>query len=100
MCIAVGKVSFDDWDMFDVVIRVNRCLRSQDPARQFDRPIGNDFVDVHVGLRARAGLPDPQGELAGEACHRSLRPRPARSSAAFSRAQLAQFVIDLRRRAI
>ncbi len=47
----------------DVVIGMNRLLRSQFAARQFDGAVGDDLVDVHVGLRATAGLPDAQREL-------------------------------------
>ena len=33
------------------------------PPTQLDRPVGDHLVDVHVRLRARAGLPDVQREL-------------------------------------
>ena len=45
---------------------MNRLLRSQLAARQFDGAVGDDLVDVHVGLRAAAGLPDAQRELVVE----------------------------------
>ena len=45
---------------------MNRLLRSQFAARQFDGAVGDDFIDVHVGLRAAAGLPDAQGKLVVE----------------------------------
>ena len=50
----------------DVVIGMNRLLRSQFAARQFDGAVGDDLVDVHVGLGAAAGLPDTQRELVVE----------------------------------
>src|ERR1700723_2840450 len=39
-----------------------RLLRSHLTAGELDRAIGDDFVGVHVGLRAGAGLPDAQGK--------------------------------------
>jgi len=32
-------------------------------AGNFDGAVGDDFVDVHVGLRAAAGLPDAKREV-------------------------------------
>src|SRR5229473_1171829 len=46
-----------------IVIGMNRLLAAQDAAGDFDGAIGDDFVDVHVGLRAAAGLPDAQREV-------------------------------------
>ncbi len=43
-----------------------RLLRSHLAARQFDGAVGDDFVDVHVGLGATAGLPDAQRKLVVE----------------------------------
>src|SRR6185503_7682709 len=45
---------------------MNRFLRPQFAARQFDGAVGDDLVDVHVGLGAAAGLPDTQRELVVE----------------------------------
>ena len=50
----------------DVVIGMNRLLRSQFAARHFNGAVGDDLVHVHVGLGAAAGLPDAQGELVVE----------------------------------
>ncbi len=50
----------------DVIIRMNQLLRSQFAARQLDGAVGDDFIDVHVGLGAAAGLPDTQGKLVVE----------------------------------
>ena len=36
---------------------------AQDAAREFDGAVADDFVDVHVGLRAAAGLPNAQGKV-------------------------------------
>src|ERR1700690_3766766 len=45
---------------------MNRLFRSQFAARQLDGAVSNNLVDVHVGLRAAAGLPDAQRELVVE----------------------------------
>ncbi len=42
---------------------MDRLLRSHLTARDFDSAVGDDLVDVHVGLRATAGLPDAQRKL-------------------------------------
>ena len=47
----------------DVIIGMDRLLRSQHAARDLDGAVRDDFVDVHVGLRAAARLPDAQREL-------------------------------------
>ena len=55
----------------DVVIGMDRLLRSHHfssirAARDLNGAVGDDLVDVHVGLRAAAGLPDAQRELVVE----------------------------------
>ena len=47
----------------DVIIRMDGLLRSHHPARELNGAVGDDLVDIHVGLRAAAGLPDAQGKL-------------------------------------
>src|ERR1700730_13189309 len=47
----------------DVIIGVNWFFVAYYSAGKLDGPIGDDFVDVHVGLRATAGLPDAQREM-------------------------------------
>ena len=47
----------------DVVVGVNRLLRSHLAAEHFDCPVGDDFVGVHVRLGAGAGLPDDEREM-------------------------------------
>ena len=47
----------------DVVVGVDRLLRAQDAAEHLDRAVGDHLVGVHVGLGARAGLPDDQREM-------------------------------------
>ena len=44
----------------DVVIGGDRRLAPQFATEQLDRAVGQHLVDVHVGLRARPGLPDEQ----------------------------------------
>jgi hypothetical protein len=46
-----------------VIVRVHRLLRAERAAGQLDRAVGDDLVDVHVALRAAAGLPDAQREM-------------------------------------
>src|SRR2546425_5308367 len=50
----------------DVVIGMNGLFAAHDSAGNFDGAIGDDFVDVHVGLRAAAGLPDAEREVVVE----------------------------------
>src|SRR5260370_27787425 len=50
----------------DVVVRMDGLLAAQLSAGNFDGAIGDDFVDVPVGLRAAAGLPDAQGGMVVE----------------------------------
>ena len=47
----------------DVVVGVDRGLAAEGAAGQLDRAVADDLVDVHVGLRARAGLPDVEREV-------------------------------------
>ena len=47
----------------DVVIGVHRPFAAAALAGQLVGAAGDHLVDVHVALRAAAGLPDPQGEL-------------------------------------
>ena len=46
-----------------VVVGVNRFLAAHFAAGHFYGAIRDYLVDVHVGLRAAAGLPDAQGEV-------------------------------------
>ena len=47
----------------DVVVGMHQPCLAARPAEQFGGAIGEHFVEVHVALRARAGLPHRQGEL-------------------------------------
>src|SRR6202451_290288 len=46
-----------------IVVRVDGLFAAHSAAVDFDGAIGDDFVDIHVGLRAAAGLPDAQREM-------------------------------------
>ena len=46
-----------------VVIGVYQPIHTTWTAQQFGRPVGQHLIDVHIGLRPRAGLPDRQREL-------------------------------------
>ena len=70
MCIAVGKVSFDDCDMLTSSFGWTGFFAAERAARQLDRAVGDDLVDVHVGLRAAAGLPDRRAGSGRRACRR------------------------------
>ena len=50
----------------DVVIGVNGFFTAHFAAENFDGAVGNNLVRVHVGLRARPGLPDDQRKLTGQ----------------------------------
>ena len=47
----------------DVVIGVDRFLGAHHSTQHLDASIGDDFVDIHVGLGATASLPHHQGEV-------------------------------------
>jgi hypothetical protein len=49
----------------DVVVRVDETAFAARPAEKLRGAIGEDLVDVHVGLRARARLPDGEWKFAG-----------------------------------
>ncbi len=59
----------------DVVVRVNRRLGSKRLSEDFVGPVGDHFVDVHVGLGAGTGLPDRQREMIVEQALANLRRR-------------------------
>ena len=58
MCIAVGKVSLEDWLMLMSSLGWQKLL-----AGDLVAAVGNDLVGVHVGLSAGTGLPYHQGEM-------------------------------------
>ena len=50
----------------DVVVRMDRLLRAHDAAERLDRPVRDHLIGIHVGLGARAGLPDRQRKVVVE----------------------------------
>ena len=63
MCIAVGKVSLEDWPMLTSSLGWIGVLRAELAAEQLDGAVADHLVDVHVGLGAGAGLPDVEREM-------------------------------------
>ena len=49
--------------LIDVVIGVDRLLAAKLTSKELNRSVGYHLVGVHVGLSARTGLPDDQGEV-------------------------------------
>ena len=47
----------------DVIVRMNRILRTDDSAEHLDGTIGNDFVRVHVRGGSRTGLEDIENKV-------------------------------------
>lgn len=50
----------------DVVVGVNGLLAAQFTAQDLDSSVGNDFIDVHVGLGSGSGLENDQREVVNE----------------------------------
>src|SRR5207245_7014373 len=50
----------------DVVVGMNGLFAAHFAAGNFDGAIRDDFVDIHVGLRAAAGLPNAKREVRAE----------------------------------
>ena len=46
-----------------MIVGVNGFLRAHLPPGQLDCTIRDDLVDVHIGLRSGAGLPDSQRKM-------------------------------------
>ena len=47
----------------DVIVGMDRMLRAELAAEELARPVGDHLVQVHVRLRARAGLPHEQRKM-------------------------------------
>ena len=54
----------------DVIVRMHRRFRAELAAERDIGGVGDHLVDVHVGLRAGAGLPDQQREMCRRVCRR------------------------------
>ena len=76
----------------DVVVGMDRILRPKHAPGQLDGAIGDDFVGIHIGLRAAARLPNAQGKFviqrAGDDFITGLK-----DQARFLARQFAQFLI-------
>ena len=77
MCIAVGNVSLEDWDMLTSSLGCTGILVPITPPASSMARFEMTSFDVHVGLGTRARLPDAKGKLAVEAP--SITSRAARS---------------------
>ena len=96
MCIAVGKVSFDDCDMLTSSFGWTGFFEPSVAAGELDRAVRDHLVDVHVGLRAAAGLPDAQREVVVELAGDDLVGGLRRCRSAFSAASLPEVAVDER----
>ena len=75
MCIAVGKLSFDDWPLLTWSLGWTGSLPPRCAGQLLVGPAGDHFIGVHVRLGARPGLPDDQRELAVEVAARDFARR-------------------------
>ena len=66
MCIAVGKLSLDDWPMFTWSLGWTGVLPPRLPPSSSLARFGDHLVGVHVRLGAGPGLPDDERELVVE----------------------------------
>ena len=95
MCIAVGNVSFEDCDMFTSSFGCSSFFPAMLVAA-----VGDDLVDVHVRLRAGAGLPHNEREVPVELPGEDLVAARAKWQRTFLRscARGTQRAVCLRRR--
>ena len=76
---------------------MNRLLGAELAAEQFVGAVGDHLVEVHVGLRAGAGLPDHQREMIVELAVDHLA-RGADDGAGAALVEQAKLAIGFRRR--
>src|SRR3984893_1200435 len=81
----------------DVIVGMNRCLGAELAAQQFVGAVGDHLVEVHVGLRAGAGLPDHQRKVIVELAVDHLL-RGADDGAGAALVEQGEFAIGFRRR--
>ena len=79
-----------------MIVGMNRLLGSTFAAKHFVGAIGDHLVEVHVGLRAGAGLPHHQGKVIVELAVDHLA-RGARDGIGAAAVEQAEFAIGLRR---
>ncbi|MHC2439591.1 hypothetical protein ACVMB0_006966 [Bradyrhizobium sp. USDA 4451] len=78
----------------DMIVRMDRLLGAELAAEHLVGAVGDHLVDVHVGLRAGAGLPDDQRKMIVElAVDHFLR--CAGNGVGAARIELAEFAIGL-----
>jgi hypothetical protein len=77
----------------DLIVGVDRIMRTEAPPGQLDRPVGDHFVGVHVGACSGAGLEDVQDKLAVEPAVDDLL-RGANDQLCRLGIELAQIAID------
>ena len=64
ICIAVGNVSLDDWLISTSSLGWIGFLLPRVPSTSWMSSIADDFINVHIRLSARAGLPNIEWEFA------------------------------------
>ena len=79
----------------DVIVGVDWLLTAHHAAGDFDGAVADDFVDVHVGLGAAAGLPDTEREVIVELPTNYFVGR-LRDEFGFFWRELAEILIDQR----
>ena len=78
-----------------VVVGMDRRLGTHPAAGEFDRTVGDDFVGVHVRLRAGAGLEHHQRKMVVERAGNHLV-RGAHDQVHLVRGELVEFAVRLR----
>ena len=96
MCIAVGKVSFDDCDRLTWSFGWIGVFEPSSPPSSSIARFAMTSFDVHVGLRARARLPDVEREVVVERARRHLVRRRHDGSSPEGRIEEAELHVDLR----
>ena len=83
MCIAVGKVSLDDWPRLTWSLGWIGSLEPSLASSHLDRAVGDDLVGVHIGLGSAAGLPDHEREMIVEPAIDDFLSHPSNQIAGF-----------------
>ena len=58
-----GKSIIGGLTHIDVVIGMNGILTAHFSSKSLDGPVGDHFIEIHIGLGSAAGLPHYQGEM-------------------------------------
>ena len=78
-----------------MIVRMHRLLRSHLSARNLNRAIRDDLIHIHIGLRARPRLPNPQRKLVIQ-LPRNHFVRRQRNELRLIRSKFAQILIHQR----